>query len=34
MENAGFREAERAQVSMLAPLEKRCLIWLAQRTPR
>jgi archaetidylinositol phosphate synthase len=34
MEKAGFREAERAQVSMLAPLEKRCLIWLAQRTPR
>lgn len=34
MENRQFQEAERAQVSFLAPLEKRCLIWLAQRTPR
>jgi archaetidylinositol phosphate synthase len=32
--NGGFREADRAQVSFLAPLEKRCLIWLAHRTPR
>jgi len=28
-----FQEAERAQASFLAPLEKRCLVWLAQRTP-
>jgi phosphatidylglycerophosphate synthase len=28
-----FQEADRAQVSLLAPLEKRCLIWLAHRTP-
>jgi archaetidylinositol phosphate synthase len=28
-----FEEADRAQVSFLAPLEKRCLIWLARRTP-
>ena len=28
-----FQEADRAQVSFLAPLEKRCLIWLAERTP-
>ncbi|HSW49037.1 MAG TPA: CDP-alcohol phosphatidyltransferase family protein [Bryobacteraceae bacterium] len=28
-----FAEAERAQVSFLAPLEKRCLVWLAGRTP-
>ena len=28
-----FAEAARAQVSFLAPLEKRCLIWLAHRTP-
>jgi len=28
-----FREADRAQVSFLAPLEKRCLIWLAHHTP-
>jgi phosphatidylglycerophosphate synthase len=28
-----FAEADRAQVSFLAPLEKRCLIWLAHRTP-
>ncbi len=30
----GFREAERAQESFMAPLEKRCLVWLARRTPR
>jgi archaetidylinositol phosphate synthase len=29
-----FQEAERAQLSFLAPLEKRCLIWLALRAPR
>jgi archaetidylinositol phosphate synthase len=28
-----FKEADRAQVSLLAPLEKRCLIWLAHHTP-
>ena len=28
-----FREADRAQVSLLAPIEKRCLIWLAQHAP-
>jgi archaetidylinositol phosphate synthase len=28
-----FQEADRAQFSFLAPLEKRCLIWLAQRAP-
>jgi len=30
---ARFQEASRAQVSILAPIEKRCLIWLARRTP-
>jgi len=29
-----FQEAERAQLSLLAPIEKRCLIWLAKRAPR
>jgi phosphatidylglycerophosphate synthase len=33
MQKAEFHEAGRAQVSLLAPLEKRCLIWLAHRTP-
>ena len=33
MEKSGFQEAGRAQVSFLAPFEKRCLIWLAHRTP-
>jgi len=28
-----FREADRAQVSLLAPLEKKCLVWLARHTP-
>jgi archaetidylinositol phosphate synthase len=28
-----FLEAQRAQVSFLAPLEKRCLLWLAHHTP-
>src|SRR5689334_9941630 len=28
-----FQEAERAQFSFLAPVEKRCLIWLANRAP-
>ncbi|HEV3334506.1 MAG TPA: CDP-alcohol phosphatidyltransferase family protein [Bryobacteraceae bacterium] len=34
MDKSGFQEAGRAQVSFLAPLEKRCLVWLAHRTPR
>ncbi len=33
MQKADFHEASRAQVSMLAPLEKRVLLWLARRTP-
>jgi len=33
MDKSGFQEAARAQVSFLAPLEKRCLVWLAHRTP-
>jgi phosphatidylglycerophosphate synthase len=33
MKGRGFQEADRAQVSFVAPLEKRCLIWLAHRTP-
>ena len=28
-----FEEADRAQSSFLAPIEKRFLIWLARRTP-
>src|SRR6266568_6458386 len=28
-----FEEADRAQFSFLAPLERRCLIWLARRAP-
>jgi phosphatidylglycerophosphate synthase len=31
---AAFQEASREQVSLLAPLEKRCLIWLARHAPR
>jgi archaetidylinositol phosphate synthase len=34
MPKAEFKEASRAQLSLLAPIEKKCLIWLAQRTPR
>jgi archaetidylinositol phosphate synthase len=34
MEQAGFQEAGRAQVSLLAPIEKKCLVWMAHRTPR
>jgi phosphatidylglycerophosphate synthase len=30
----GFQEAKRQQESFLAPLEKRCLIWLAEHAPR
>jgi phosphatidylglycerophosphate synthase len=31
---AAFQEASRAQMSLLAPLEKKCLIWMARRAPR
>lgn len=34
MPTAAFQEAKREQVSLLAPIEKRILIWLAHRTPR
>ena len=30
---SGFQEAERAQVSLLAPLEKRALVWMARHAP-
>src|SRR5215467_5796662 len=30
---AAFQEASRAQMSLLAPLEKKCLIWLARHAP-
>ena len=30
---AGFQEAKREQQSLLAPVEKRCLLWLAHRAP-
>jgi phosphatidylglycerophosphate synthase len=33
MHTIKFKEAGRSQVSILAPLEKRALIWLAHRTP-
>jgi archaetidylinositol phosphate synthase len=33
MQTTAFKEADRAQVSFLAPLEKKTLIWLAHRTP-
>jgi phosphatidylglycerophosphate synthase len=33
MTDTEFKEASRAQVSFLAPIEKRCLIWLARHTP-
>jgi archaetidylinositol phosphate synthase len=29
-----FKEAGRVQASLLAPMEKRCLIWMAERMPR
>jgi archaetidylinositol phosphate synthase len=29
-----YREAVRVQASLLAPLEKRCLIWMAERMPK
>jgi archaetidylinositol phosphate synthase len=31
---AAFQEASREQMSLLAPLEKRCLIWMARHAPR
>src|ERR1700732_4973691 len=33
MPKAEFQEGSRAQMSLLAPLEKKCLIWLALHTP-
>ena len=33
MAKAEFTDASRAQVSFLAPLEKKCLVWLAGRAP-
>lgn len=33
MHQTAFKEAGRAQTSLLAPIEKQCLIWLATRTP-
>jgi len=29
-----YKEAVRVQASLLAPMEKRCLIWMAERMPR
>ena len=34
MAATAFQEAKREQVSFLAPVEKRMLTWMAQRTPR
>jgi len=34
MQNPGFQQAERAQLSILSKLEKRCLVWLAQHMPQ
>lgn len=33
MQKAEFQEASRAQVSLLAPVEKKALLWLARHTP-
>jgi phosphatidylglycerophosphate synthase len=33
MNRGEFAEASRAQLSFLAPVEKRCLLWLARHTP-
>lgn len=33
MEELTFKPAPRAQLSLLAPIERRCLLWLAQRMP-
>lgn len=32
-EKREFREAERTQASLLAPIEKKCLVWLAEHAP-
>ena len=34
MAKSEFSDANRAQVSFLAPLEKKCLVWLVTRAPR
>jgi archaetidylinositol phosphate synthase len=34
MEKADFRAADRAQLSFLAAIEKKCLLWIAVRLPR
>ena len=34
MGNTEFQDATRVLTSVLAPLEKRCLVWLAERMPR
>ncbi|MGE5834929.1 MAG: CDP-alcohol phosphatidyltransferase family protein [Acidobacteriota bacterium] len=34
MDRPAFRDAARVLTSVLAPLEKRCLIWMATRMPR
>ena len=33
MQKSEFQEAGRAQLSLLAPFEKKCLIWLARHAP-
>lgn len=33
MKETTFRDAKRSQESLLAPLEKKCLIWMAHRLP-
>jgi phosphatidylglycerophosphate synthase len=33
MDNADFQQAKRAQLSILSKLEKRCLVWMAERMP-
>jgi archaetidylinositol phosphate synthase len=33
MTTQSYKEATRVQASLLAPLEKRCLIWMAERMP-
>jgi len=33
MRDGAFKEADRAQLSFLAPVEKRCLVWMARHTP-
>jgi archaetidylinositol phosphate synthase len=34
MDRPAFRDAARVLTSVLAPIEKRCLIWMAKRMPR